>query len=282
MKMKRNFMSVIVLSVFLIILPAYAYSQSKANYKNYLESLPRQLKLVEKTPQKYLMLAEYFNRDIYGEVWSKVKVRGEYTRGLENGYACWNKVFIAHSKSQSELYLDSIKQEYMENMKYVPSPKMLEESTFDHFPKNTDNIFSRNLIWDMMAIEGYAWNYFDSLQLNKIYLVTDIHGTFSMASIGNYNQTKIELNWIGISMMNNKLCALIEYRALDNKLELNMNEIKSKGSEIYWGKTWVSMENKQIEYAEMYSNTIQEMEIQGLPDKILVNTKRVLKVERIQ
>ncbi len=280
--MKFFFMNATVLLVFPLIFPAYAQCQSKANYKNYLKGLPRQLKLVEKTPQKYLMTAEYFNKDIYGELWSKVKVRGEYTRGLENGYACWNNVFIAHSKNDSELYLDGVEQEYVENMKYVPSSQMLEESSFDHFPKNTDNVFSRNLIWDMMAIEGYAWNYFDSLHLNKTYLVTDIHGTFSMANIGNYNHTKIELNWLGISMMNNKLCAIIEYRALDNKLESNMNEMKSKGSELYWGKTWVSLENKQIEYAEMYSNTIQEMEIQGLPDKILVNTKRVLKVDRIQ
>lgn len=90
----------------------------------------------------------------YAQCQSKVKVTGEYTRGLENGYSCWNKVFIAHSKSQSELYLDGVEQEYVENMKYVPSPQMLEESSFDHFPKNTENVYSRNLIWDMMAIEG--------------------------------------------------------------------------------------------------------------------------------
>ncbi len=280
--MKRNFMNATILLVFPLIFPAYAHCQSKVNCKNYLDSLPRQLKLVEKTPQKYLMTVEYFNKDIYGELRSKVKLTGEYTRGLENGYACWNKVFIAHSKSQSESYLDSVEQKYIENMKYVPSPQMLEESTFDRFPKNTDNVYSRNLIWDMMAIEGYAWNYFDSLQLNKTYFVPDIHGAFNMANIGNYNHSKIELSWVGISMMNNELCAIIEYRALDNKLELNMNEIKSKGSELYWGKIGVSLENKQIEYAEMYSNTIQEMEIQGLPDKILVNTKRVLKVDRVQ
>jgi hypothetical protein len=280
--MKKNFINAIVLLAVLLILPAFAYCQSKANYKNYLESLPRQLKLVEKTPQKYLMTAEYFNKDIYGELGSKVKVIGEYTRGMENGYVIWNNVFIAHSKNHSELYTDSVKQEYMENMKYVPSPKMLEESSFRNFSHHPDHVFSRNLIWDMMAIEGYAWNYFDSLHRNKTYIVPDIHGAFKIADIGLYNHIKIELNWIGISKMNNELCAIIEYRAMDNKIEMNINEMKSKGSELYWGKTWVSLKNKQIEYAEMYSNTIQELEIQGLPDKILVSTKRVLNLDKIR
>jgi hypothetical protein len=42
------------------------------------------------------------------------------------------------------------------------------------------------------------------------------------------------------------------------------------------------LENKQIEYAQMYSYTVQEMEIQGLPDKMLAGTKREIKLERIK
>jgi hypothetical protein len=131
-----------------------------------------------------------------------------------------------------------------------------------------------------MTIEGFAWDYFDLLQLNKTYIVPDFKGSVNMAEVGSYDHGKVELDWIGISMMNDKLCAVIEYRALDNKLDLQMDFMKSKGSELYWGKTWLSLENKQIEYAEMYSNTILEMEIPGLPDKMMTNTKRVLKLER--
>lgn len=56
----------------------------------------------------------------------------------------------------------------------------------------------------------------------------------------------------------------------------------SRGSELYWGKTWVSLENKQIEHAEMYSNTIQEMDIKDLDDKIVVSTNRILNLEKIK
>jgi hypothetical protein len=168
----------------------------------------------------------------------------------------------------------------MENFSYIPSQNILQESFFESFDNNPENIFVRTLIWDMYAIEIYAWDYFDSLYQNKTYLITD-KGATDIAGIGIYDQRKIELNWIGISLMNNSICAIIEYRVFDNKLKVQTETIRSKGSECYWGKTWVSLENKQIEYAEMYSNTVQEMEIEGLTNKILLCTTRILKLERI-
>jgi hypothetical protein len=280
--MKTKTLTVTVLMASLMIFSGSLYSQKINRIKTYLKSLPKNLNLEEKTPQKYLMTAEYFNKDIYGNFGSKVKVTGVYTRGLKDKYARWNNAFISKANNYSEPYLVSVKQDYMEGVTYNPLAQVLEESFFESFEKHDDNIYARNLIWDMTAIETFAWNYFDSLQLNQTYLVPEIQGAFDMADIGTYNHTKIELNWIGISMMNNKLCAIIEYRALDNKLELHTENMNSKGSEFYWGKTWVSLENKQIEYAEMYSNTIQEMEIKGLPDKILASTKRILMLERIK
>jgi hypothetical protein len=280
--MKTKTLTVTVLMASLMIFSGSLYSQKINRIKTYLKSLPKNLKLEEKTPQKYLMTAEYFNKDIYGNFGSKVKVTGIYTRGLKDKYVRWNNAFISKANNHSGPYLDSVKQDYMEGITYNPLAQVLEESFFESFRKHEDNIYARNLIWDMTAIETFAWNYFDSLQLNQTYLVPEIQGAFDMADIGTYDHTKIELNWIGISMMNNKVCAVIEYKALDNKLELHTENMNSKGSEFYWGKTWISLENKQIEYAEMYSNTIQEMEIKGLPDKIMASTKRILKLERIK
>lgn len=256
-------------------------AQNKPGIEDYLTKLPGNLELAENFPQKYLMTAEYFNKDIYGNFNNKVKITGEYTRGFKDRHVIWNNVYISQSNSKTGPYNDKARQDFMENFSYTPSLNMLQESFFESFDNNPVNIIARNLIWDMTPIEAFAWNYFDSLQLNQTYIVPEIHGSFDMADIGTYDHTKIELIWIGISMMNNKLCAVIEYRALDNKLELYTEKINSKGSELYWGKTWVSLENKQIEYAEMYSNTVQEMEIEGMENNMLVSTTRALKVERI-
>lgn len=252
------------------------------NVSNYLNELPKDLKIDSTTTQVYLMTADYYNRDIYGNFQSKIRIIGEYTRGLEDGFVKWNNVYIANSDNQEGEFPKGEKQNYMENIKYIPSDKMLEESSFENFPSNPYNVFARNLIWDMMAIESFAWQYFDSLHLNKPYNVTDIIGKFQMSDVGNYQHTNVNVCWIGVSMINNKLCAIIEYSALDNIIELNMNEMETKGSEHYWGKNWVSLEDKQIEYAEMYSSTIQEINIKGMPQNITIKTTRELKVEKIK
>jgi len=49
-------------------------------------------------------------------------------------------------------------------------------------------------------------------------------------------------------MMNSTLCNIIEYRALDNKLEIKLNEMKSKGSELYWGNIWISQKDRVSDF----------------------------------
>lgn len=277
--MKTISSTIIVLIVGLTCSAALS-AQNRPGIEDYLESLPENLELVENSPHTYLMTIEYFNKDIYGNLRNKIKVTGEYTRGFKDKHVIWNNVYFSQSNSQTEPYSDKVKQKYIENFSYIPSQNMLQKSFFDSFDNSMVSILARSLVWDMYAIEIYAWNYFDLLEQNKTFIVTD-KGATDIAGIGIYDQKRIELNWIGISLINNSLCAIIEYRVLDNKLEGQTDFMKSKGSECYWGKTWISLENKQIEYAEMYSNTIQEMEIEGLNNKMLVSTNRILKVGKI-
>ena len=212
----------------------------------------------------------------------KLKVSGEYTRGLENGIVSWNNVYFSGSKNFSEPFPEGKKQDYMENMKYVPSPKMLEVSAFVDFPAGTESVFAKNLVWDMMAIEGFAWDYTDSLKLNTAYRIPEIKGEFTMADIGTYSHTEIQICWTGISAINNELCAVIDYRALDNKIEMAMEGFKTRGTEQYWGTTWVSLKTGMIESAVMYGGTIQEIEVMGMTDKFLAKTVRELWVDKIQ
>ena len=248
----------------------------------YLEVLPITSGKVGNDLLKYRMTAVYTNRDLYGNFMHKQKVSGEYTRGLENGFVSWNNVYLSGSDNFSEPFPEGKKQDYMENMKYVPSPQMLDASAFADFPAGTESVFAKNLVWDMMAIEGFAWDYTDSLKLNTVYRIPEIKGEFTMADIGTYSHTEIQICWTGISAINNELCAVIDYRALDNKIEMAMEGFKTRGTEQYWGTTWVSLKTGVIESAVMYGGTIQEIEVMGMTDKFLVKTVRELWVDKIQ
>jgi len=264
----------------LIIVPSVSNGQSEYEIiKKYLKELP--VVPVSNALQKYRMTAIYTNRDLYGNFIDKTKVSGDYTWGLENGFVKWNNIYISASNNFSEPFAAGTKQEYMENIKYVPSPKMLDAEAFIKFPASPVSVFAKNLIWDMMTIEGFAWDYVDSLKLNRIYRIPDIMGEFNMADIGTYSHTKIQLNWTGISAVNDEICAVIEYMAIDNKIEMSMAGLKTKGTEQYWGTIWVSLKTRSIESAVMYGGTIQEIEVTGMTDKFLVKTIRELWVDKI-
>ena len=162
--MKRKLFKVI-LGLFLIF-PGLSQGQNEKDViRKYLKKLPNVP--VTDQIQKYRMTAVYTNRDLYGNFTGKTKVTGDYALGLEKGAVRWNNVNIATSDKYSEAFPAGVKQEYMENFLYIPSPAMLNTDAFKDFPAGVESVFSRNLVWDMMTIEEFAWADPDSLELNK-------------------------------------------------------------------------------------------------------------------
>jgi hypothetical protein len=281
--MKTNLKSVCagLLISLLSIMPFNVKGQSvKAVERKYLSELPKIG--INKNMQKYRMTAIYTNRDLYGKFTGKTFITGDYTKGLSGDSAKWDNVYISASNNFSDPFPAGKKLEYMENFRYIPSPKMMEEKAFKSFPSSTENIFARNLIWDMISADVFASDYYDSLKLNVPYIIPNIKGEFDMADIGTYSHNKISLCWKGITSLNGTLCAIIDFNAIDNKIELNMDMIKSKGTEQYWGSVLVSLITRNIEKADMYSGTIQEIEVKGMKDKFLIKTIRELTINKIQ
>jgi len=268
----------------MLIIPAIVCNgQNDSRFATrYLKTLPAVHSSKNTIPQKYRMTAVYMNRDLYGNFTSKTKVTGDYTRGLPGDSAMWNNVRIAGSTTQDGEFPQGSAQPYIENFRYCLSSDMLQGKSFKNFPANIETVFARNLIWDMMAIEMFAWRYRDSLKLNIPYNIPDIKGSFNMGGIGDYNHKNIQVSWKGITRINNELCAIVDYAAIDNKIEMKMDQISTKGTEQYWGTVLVSLKTNSIEHAVMYSGTIQEISVNGMKDKFLAKTIRELNVERIQ
>ncbi len=265
-----------------ILFPGVCYPQSqKAVAKKYLKELPHIVISNDGSLQKYRMTAVYTNLDIYGNFTGKTKVTGYYIRGFKNDSVTWENVSISNSNNRDEPFPAGVRQEYMENIKYVPTAKMVQPEAFKNFPSNPGNIFARNLIWDMLSFEIFGWNYFDSLKLNQPYTIPMINGEFDMAEIGKYSHNKIVLTWEGITEFNGEMCAVVGFNALDNKVEVNIDMVKTKGTEQYWGTILISMNTKSIEHGVMYSGSIQEIEVKGMKDKFNVKTIRELVVEKI-
>lgn len=279
--MKTIIKTILAISGLLLSAPLLLNGQGeKTVIKKYLRNLP-ELQAVT-NQQKYLMTAIYINSDIFGNFRDKTRITGEYSCGLPGDTAVWNKVTIAASSSEKSDFNEAKYIHYMEDFRYVPSPAMVTEKTaFKDFPANPENVFARNLVWDMYSFDVFAWMFYDSLRLNEPYIINE-PGQFDMGEIGNYSHSKMIITWVGMTSIRNELCNVIEFSTIDNKIEITMDPVKTKGTEQYWGTVYVSARTKSIEKGMMYSGTVQQIEVKGIKDSFLMRTVRELEVDRIQ
>lgn len=277
--MKKNFINTIILAVVTIILPAFVHCQSTTNVDDYLERLPNQLNLDYSTPQKYLMTTDYVDYDLFGNFIKKMRISGECTFGLNDGYLKWNNVKISHSQNLNEPYPEGEKQSSMENFTYKPSENILSESFFKNIPQA--NPYMKNLIWDMTMFETFAWYKWDSLKLNIEFLTKDINSKFKIPGIGTFENKDIRITWTGITKINNKICAIIKYMAMNNPLDMSFQNYTMKGRSHYWGNIYVSLSDKQIEYGELYEDVLMDIKMSGQELGSNVNTVRNISIKKI-
>jgi len=248
-------------------------AQKKNNISELLSSgtLPQNLELKDE-PQKYIVTTDHFNTDIFGNFFNKMRVKGEYTRGLEKGKAKWNNVSIAMAMTRDAEFPAGNPVDYMENFTYNISEDMLKPEAFSTFGENS--AFTKNLVWDMMAIEGFAWSSFEQLKLNEPMSDERFNGKLDLAGQGSFENKDVQITWTGVSQRNGETCAVIEYRTFNNPLEYSGEGMSMKGRSHYWGTIWVSLEDKQVEHAVLYEDVVMEMNLPGQTSKQIMNAVR--------
>jgi hypothetical protein len=259
-----------------------AFSQKKSNL-NVTEllkagALPQNLELKDEL-QKYVVTTDHFNTDIFGNFFNKMRVKGEYTRGLENGKVKWNKCTIAMAMSRDAEFPVGTPIGYMEDFSYMVTADMLKPEKFSTFTEHS--AFTKNLVWDMMGIEGLAWVNFNDLELNKPFNATFFNGKMDLAGMGSFENKDMVLTWTGITERNGEYCAVIEFRTMNNPLEYTGDGMSMKGRSHYWGTIWVSLEDKQIEHAVLYEDVVMEMNLPGQTTKQIMDATREISFVKV-
>ena len=274
---QRVIMLILLLGM-LISLQAVAQKPRDCAY--YLDNgLPKGLKIDNEIPQQYRMVTDYVNKDIFGNFFNKFRVSGTYTRGLEEDMVSWTDVRIAESMVEDSDFNEGAVIPFMEGFTYVPSEKIMLAESFPEFSVNT--MYAKNLVWDMMAFEAFAWAYFDSLQLNEEFFAREMNQKIDLEGDGYFENKDIRLRWTGITKMNDKLCAVIEYITMDNPLGVKNEMFEMKGRSHYWGTMWVSVEDKHIEYGIMHEDVMMEMKMPSLPNPQMINATREIVITKV-
>jgi hypothetical protein len=229
--------------------------------EDYLTDLPKTLTVDNSTPQTYEVSLHWNNRDIDGVLINNNLVKALYTRGLEDGYVRWNDVQMKNLMDT----LGVMRQiPELNGLLYkVDGDNFVKQEFYKNFPQQHVDLI-RWFVQDGVAIETYGWMYFDSLKLNEVFYPAYFQNQrIDIENYVNFTNQSLSLRWTGVSKRNNETCAIIHYQAMYNNIDANTDVMKLSGRSLYWGDIWISLTDKQIEYATMYEDVVFKMTLKA-------------------
>jgi hypothetical protein len=209
----------------------------------------------------YRFTVDYDTANATGDVVHRLRVTGDYTRGLASGDVEWKNVGEAQADGATAPFPAAQKQDFIEGFRYpAGSPDTLKPDFFKSFPASA--VMERNLIWDTSMMESFGQNFFDQLKLN-VPLHISADQDVNMPGVGTFHSRDTVLEWVGRSQRNGQDCAVIDYRSFFNPLEIATGGVTIQGRSDFWGEIWVSLSTKQIEYATIYEHVAGQMKLPG-------------------
>jgi hypothetical protein len=236
-------------------------------------TLPQGLTVQDAGPRTYKFVVDYNSANSKGEIFQRQRLTGEYTRGLPGGEVMWKNVTQAATQGETAPFSTAEQREFMEGFRYRNDiGGTMATDFFKGFPPTA--IMERNLVWDTGMIEMFGQNYFDRLKLNQPYHAIS-NMDIDLPGVGKFHSRDVVLQWIGRSQRNGQDCAVIQYQAFFNPLEISAGGIDMKGRSDYWGEIWVALTTKQIEYGTLYESVVADMKLPGQDAVQLVNIFRI-------
>lgn len=243
-------------------------------------TLPQGLKVKDAGPRAYRFTVVYNTANNRGEIFQRQRLTAEYIRGLPGGEVMWKNVTQATAEGAAASFGPAQECDYMDGLRYRNDLALtFKPDFFKKFPPTA--VMERNLVWDTGMIEMFGQNYFDHLTLNKPFHAIS-NGKATMPGVGTFDNRDVVLEWVGNSKRDGQNCALIQYQAFFNPLDLDVGGMTLKGRSDYWGMIWVSLVTKQIEYATLHESMVGEMKLPGHDTPQTVNVFRSGSLEPIR
>ncbi len=235
-------------------------------------TLPQGTTVKDNGPRTYRFTVEYDTTSTKGEMLLRQRLTGDYTRGLAGGDVAWKNVAQEDASGATGPFAAAQKRDFMEGFRYHNDlGDTLKPGFFKGFPPTA--VFERNLIWDTGMIEHFGQDYFDHLKLNEPYHSIS-NEDVTMPDVGTFHNREVTLEWIGRSQRNGQDCALIQYQAFLNPLEIDNAGMTLKARSSYWGLIWVSLATKQIEYGTLNETVVGELKLPGQDTTQIINVLR--------
>jgi len=221
-------------------------------------TLPHDTAVRDNGPRTYRLTVIYNTTGPTGQIVLRQRVTGDYTRGLSDGQVEWNNVTEENAGGDTAPFAPPQKSAYMDGFRYRGDADTLAPGFFKSFPDSA--YFERNLSWDTQMFETFARKFLDKLELNQpLHVVSE--QDVNLPQMGTFHNRDVVLEWVGRSERNGQECALIDYRAFFNPVQIAAGGMTMNARSDYWGEIWISLATRQIEYATLYEEVAGQMKL---------------------
>lgn len=274
MKKKSVTIKLVLANLLLLSTNGIALGQ-RVDFKN-LSHLPDNIRENKSKLKTYTMITEYFDYDLQANFLRKSRIKGDLTYFSANDSIRWSNVTISQIADLEAPFCAGQKEHAFENFKYLQSDDVLKEEAFSKIPQV--DIRLKNLVWDMLAFEVFAYECWDSLELNRAFTNHSLNGRVKMGNDGAFENKEMMLSWIGVTKLNNELCAVIKFSQMNGKVNIELDNLAINGRSHYWGEVYVSLKDKDIEYATLSEDVVTDVQFKGKKSNALGYTVRQIEL----
>ena len=256
----------------------------KNNIDKYFLLNPSDIKAKNSEIQEYDVTLKWQNLDaINGNKINCNVVKATYIVELENDYVNWKDVSIAQIKDFEQTQFIGTNLPSFNDFSYKANDTaFLREDFYNTIPPEQRDL-AKWLVSDAIQMQGLAFYVFDSLEFNKVFIPKLLDNYDVKFENGvTFSSRYQKLIWSGITKYNNEICAIVKFESLYNTVKIDNKQMSVKGRSLYYGEMWISLADKQVEYASMVEDVIMKLKSSLFPEEQLIDLQREIVFNKLK
>jgi hypothetical protein len=202
-------------------------------------------------------------------------VNATYTVGPENDLVGWKEVRLASIDDFNQQAVDGTDLPSFNGFSYkMMDTSFLSEAFYKNIPADQRDL-ARWLVSDAVQMHGLALYVFDSLSYKEEFMPQFLNNyELKFENWVTFTSRYQKLKWTGIGKHNDELCAILKFESYFNPIHIDNEQITMKGRALYYGELWISLQDKQVEYAVMLEDAVFKLRSPLFPEEQLVDLQR--------
>ncbi|MEN8125911.1 MAG: hypothetical protein ABFR32_12370 [Bacteroidota bacterium] len=255
-----------------------------SNIDKYFLINPTEIKARNTGIQEYDVTLKWQNLDaINGTEINCNGVKATYIIDLENNTVGWKDVSIAKINNFNQKQFQGNNLPSFNDFSYKAlDTAFLKEDFYKNIPPEQQDL-AKWLVSDAIQMQGLALYVFDSLEFNKEFVPELLNNyDIKFENWVTFSSRYQKLIWSGITKFNNEICAVVKFESLYNPVEIDNKQMSVKGRSLYYGEMWISLDDKQVEYASMIEDVIMKLQSSLFPEDQLIDLQREIIFNKIK